>query len=145
MLIFLNRLKILLWLANLKKRKQMFDPCSFSNPGEIKINHYDINLLINFKENRFVGYVDLDLEYKSDCTTLILDTRYLEISKLLIFEENEFKESDKYELSESHKIYGKKLSIETKKSKKIRIFYNTQKEGIYNNITKRRRNSMAKT
>jgi leukotriene-A4 hydrolase len=84
------------------------------------VKHYSFNLEINFEKNIFNGYVDYVLNEDNEITELILDSSKIQINKI----EAENEELD-YKLSEEDKVFGSKLTINTKTFNKIRIYYTT--------------------
>lgn len=61
------------------------DPCSYSNVTELQTTHLHMELLMNFEKKTLAGTVAISLAAVAGaaCTTCTLDTRDLEISKVV--------------------------------------------------------------
>src|SRR5258705_8658878 len=62
----------------------MLDPHSFSNPDEAVVKHLTLNLSVDFEKKILSGTAMLDVELKNNTTKIILDTRDLNIEKVIL-------------------------------------------------------------
>mgnify|MGYP000601501379 CR=1 FL=1 len=98
------------------------DAHSFSNPNEIAIAHMHLDLDVSFEKKVLVGSVKLTLNNKTNSEILHLDTRQLNIEKILL----DNGEEAKFELGEDVEYFGRDLAIEvTEDTKAVTIYYST--------------------
>ena len=102
--------------------RTVVDAHSFSNPSDIAIDHMHLDLSVDFAKKVLSGSVRLDLNRKTKAEVLHLDSRQLNIEKILLDDGSEAK----YLLSEDVEYFGQDLAINLKKkTKSITIFYKT--------------------
>ncbi len=97
------------------------DPHSFSNPGEVRIEHLALDLDVDFTKKTLSGTATLDLRNLTNATKLVLDTNRLDIRKVT---------ADgapaKFELGNADPILGKPLTIDiTPATKAVAIEYSS--------------------
>lgn len=98
------------------------DAHSFSNPHEVSVRHMHLDLAVDFEKRVLKGSVRLDLDRKTNATVLHLDSRQLNIEKILL---NDGSEAE-FLLSEDVEYFGQDLAINLKKkTKSVTIFYET--------------------
>ncbi|EPZ33006.1 Peptidase M1, membrane alanine aminopeptidase domain-containing protein [Rozella allomycis CSF55] len=106
----------------------MADPSSYSNTDRYNISHISLDWKIDFDVKAIIGEVRLTVRAQRHDEYLILDTKHLEISRVELIGENEFKHLN-FHLEKSHDNFGSALYIDTKNIKdkefRIRIFYRT--------------------
>ena len=61
-----------------------FDPHSFSRPDQVTVQHFDLDLLVDFEQKRLRGKVSLHIDNHSHADKLSIDTRDLEIEKITL-------------------------------------------------------------
>lgn len=64
------------------------DPSSFANTHEIRTESIHLDLAVDFNEKRLSGSATLDLVTDADANLLILDSSYLDITKIVRLDEN---------------------------------------------------------
>ncbi|XP_076812495.1 leukotriene A-4 hydrolase-like isoform X1 [Clavelina lepadiformis] len=85
-----------------------YDPTSYSDPREAKIQHIDINWTVDFSRKVLSGYVDLKFKSKKDnLSSLILDSKDLAIHKI-----TDGKADLKFKIKERHAAFGSPLQID---------------------------------
>lgn len=101
---------------------------SYSNPQEVRVRHLDLDLDVDFEKKILKGTAILSLERLSQRpdTTLILDTRALDISKVeASMDGKSFKETE-FTLGSADKVLGAPLTIKLpERSTLVRIHYAT--------------------
>ncbi|RKP18724.1 hypothetical protein ROZALSC1DRAFT_22952 [Rozella allomycis CSF55] len=100
----------------------MADPSSYSNTDRYNISHISLDWKIDFDVKAIIGEVRLTVRAQRHDEYLILDTKHLEISRVELIGENEFKHLN-FHLEKSHDNFGSALYIDTKniKDKEFRI------------------------
>ncbi len=102
------------------------DPHSFSQPSQCVVTHLDLNLKVNFQEQKLIGEATWTIQQKENTGEIIFDTKGLDIQKVTLDEE---KENAFFALGDEEEFIGRPLSIQIKpKTKKIHIFYSTGKD-----------------
>jgi leukotriene-A4 hydrolase len=97
---------------------------SFSNYDSIKLKHLYLSLNVDFNSKKLKGKVVLDIDNSSNCNFLILDTKDLEIEKVLL---DDIVETS-WSLGTKDEILGNALVIQLKNtSKKVAVYYETGK------------------
>src|SRR5436190_9996181 len=86
----------------------MKDPHSFSNPDEAVVKHLTLNLTVDFNKKILSGTAMLDVELKNNASQIILDTRDLNIDKVILADGTEAK----FVLSNEVKYLGRSLTID---------------------------------
>jgi leukotriene A-4 hydrolase/aminopeptidase len=109
----------------------MKDPHSFSKPDEAIVKHLTLNLTVDFQRKILSGTAMLDVETKNNATQLIVDTRGLNIEKVILADGSEAK----FSLGDEIKYLGRSLTIELSGKEKpvstlqpssVTIHYSTQ-------------------
>ena len=99
------------------------DAHSFSNPQDVSIQHMHLDLAVDFEKRVLKGSVRLDLDRKTKVNVLHLDSRQLQIEKILLDDGTEAQ----FLLSEDVEYFGQDLAINLKKkTKSVTVFYETQ-------------------
>lgn len=102
--------------------KPVLDAHSFGNPSDVAISHMHLDLSVDFAEKVLSGKVRLDLNRKTKVEILHLDSRQLNIEKIVLDDGTEAT----YLLSEDVEYFGQDLAINLKKkTKSLTIFYHT--------------------
>lgn len=95
---------------------------SYSNYDSVTLKHLHLQLEVNFEKKTLQGKAILDISNHSGTPFLILDTKDLEIEKVLL----EDKENTAYSFTDEQEHIGKGLVIEIKKeTKQVYIYYET--------------------
>jgi leukotriene-A4 hydrolase len=98
------------------------DVHSFSKPADAVVKHLTLDLTVNFDKKILQGNAALDIENLTATNELLLDTRDLKISKVML-DDNE---PTTFTLAEPVKYLGSKMSITIKPgTKKVLIEYET--------------------
>ncbi len=98
------------------------DPHSFSQPNVAVVKHLDLNLIVDFEKKILSGSATLDIELKNNATQIILDTRDLNIEKVVLDDGSEAK----FELGDEVKYLGRPLTINLKQeASKLTVFYSS--------------------
>lgn len=109
---------LLIFLSCSAKR----DIHSFANTDDVQVKHIHLNLEINFEKKQLWGDVILTLNNSSGTDKLILDSRDLNISKVLLDNGQE----TKFQLGKNKPGFGQPLIIAIKpQTKKVTISYST--------------------
>lgn len=100
---------------------------SYGNLDEVKLEHLDLDLNVNFDAKVLEGYVDITFErLKEGVSELILDTRDLTIDKTQIWSNGAWKDTA-FDLAKKDPVLGSKLTIDLDDStNKVRVYYKTQ-------------------
>ncbi len=100
----------------------MKDPHSFGRPDEAVVNHLDLNITVDFDKKMLSGTATCDIEMKENATHIILDTKGLDIKRVML-------EDDKpavFQLGDEVKFLGRPLTINcTSSTRKLTIYYST--------------------
>ena len=97
------------------------DPHSFSHPEEVAVRHLDLDLSVDFAQKRLSGSAALDVQTSPDATTLVLDTRDLEISGVTVDDH-----PAKFSLSAPVEFLGQALTIPiTPATNRVVVTYRT--------------------
>lgn len=95
---------------------------SFSNFDSVTLRHLYLNLNIDFNKKRLSGKAVLEIDNPSACHFLILDTKGLDIQKVLLEDSVE----TPWSLGKSRDIFGTPLVIElAKNTRKVAVYYHT--------------------
>lgn len=101
------------------------DPHSFSNFNEILIKHSELNLNVDFDSKVIRGYVCHHIDNYTGTSKLILDTRNININRVVV----DNKEINSYEIGEEKSFLGSPLQIPVDKaSRYVKIYYSTSSE-----------------
>src|SRR5829696_8901462 len=104
----------------------MTDPHSFSNPDEAVVKHLTLNLTVDFEKKILSGTAMLDVEMKNNATKIILDTRGLNIDKVILADGSEAK----FTPGDEVKYMGCSLTIELPSSEKVKPVSTLQPSSI---------------
>lgn len=95
---------------------------SFANYDSIALKHIHLNLAIDFEHKILKGKAVLEIDNHSKTHYLILDTRQLEIEKVLLEDETEAA----FSIGKEQNFVGSALVIEIKPdTKKVAVYYST--------------------
>ncbi len=101
------------------------DAHSFSNPNDVAVKHMHLDLAVDFERRTLSGSVRLDLDNKTNAEVLHLDSRQLNIDKIVL----DNGEEASYELAEDVEYFGQDLAVNiTPETKSINIYYQTSPE-----------------
>ncbi|MCP3943481.1 MAG: M1 family metallopeptidase [Desulfobacteraceae bacterium] len=107
---------------------------SYANPNEVIVTHIDLDLAVDFEKKQLSGTVELDIDVvkkkHKGPLELVLDTRDLAISKVMLITPKHKPKRLHYRLGESDAILGSSLTIKlpgmvAHKKAKIKIEYTT--------------------
>jgi leukotriene A-4 hydrolase/aminopeptidase len=85
---------------------------SYSNPGEIVVNHASLDLDVDFAAKKLHGFVTLTIDHKDPgASQLVLDTRALDITRTESSSDGSAFSEAAFEVGESDKILGAPLRI----------------------------------
>ena len=100
---------------------------SFSNYDSINLKHIHLALNVDFQKKTLKGKAVLNIENVSGCPYLILDTRQLEIDKVMLEDSSETAWSLGNQLSKEQSFLGRPLVISIgKNTSKVAVYYETQ-------------------
>jgi leukotriene-A4 hydrolase len=102
--------------SKLQTPDSMKDPHSFSNPDEAVVKHLMLNLTVDFEKKILSGTAMLDVEMKNNARQIILDTRDLNIEKVILRDGSEAK----FSLGSEVKYMGRSLTIEIPSAEKMK-------------------------
>ncbi|MES2617268.1 MAG: M1 family metallopeptidase [Bacteroidota bacterium] len=95
---------------------------SFANYDSVKLKHIYLNLAIDFENKQLKGKAVLEIDNYTKTHYLILDTRQLDIEKVLLEDETE----TAFSLGKEQDFVGSALVIEIKpETKKVAVYYTT--------------------
>lgn len=98
---------------------------SFSNYDSVTLKHLYLNLFLNFEKKILKGKAILEIDNHSRTKFLILDTRQLNIEKVLLEDETE----TGFSLGKEIEFVGQALVIEIKpETRKVAVYYSTSPE-----------------
>lgn len=87
------------------------DPHSFSNPNEVSVEHLTLDLTVDFELQRLDGSARLDLANRGS-DRLVLDTRDLDVHRVVLHNGDRNGEETTFELGESDPDLGRALTID---------------------------------
>ena len=100
---------------------QQHDPHSFARPEEASVTNLSLDLIVDFDKKILSGKAILTLKVADDATEIILDTRDLQIEKVMADNADA-----KFQLGHSTPYMGKALKVSvTNKTKTVTVFYST--------------------
>jgi len=105
---------------------------SFANVSEFRVRHVDLDLVVDFKARRLIGYTDLTISRLAPAArTLVLDTRDLDIRSVSLMRKAGTPASLAFKFGEPREFLGRPLSIEMPAALgagdfMLRIAYQTQ-------------------
>jgi leukotriene-A4 hydrolase len=101
------------------------DPQSFAHPDEVAVDHLKLDLTADFTKKILTGRASLRLENKTGAGRLFLDTRDLDVRRVLL----DGNTAAKFTLHEAQPILGSALEIEiTPKTEWVSIDYSSRPE-----------------
>jgi leukotriene-A4 hydrolase len=103
------------------------DPYSYAQPDEVRVSHLDLQLKLDFAQRQLDAQATLTLDWKDPkATTLVLDTRDLNISSVDAVDAGGKSTALKFTLAPRDKQLGSKLTIQTpQRPHEVRIVYTT--------------------
>lgn len=103
------------------------DQHSYANLEQVVTTHVHLDLDINFDKKALEGFVEHTLSWQDQKSKqLILDTRDLEIDKIMYKTQNGVWHKASYKLAKRDRVKGSKLTINlNSQAKKVRIYYNS--------------------
>jgi leukotriene-A4 hydrolase len=103
------------------------DPYSYAQPDEVRVSHLDLQLKLDFDQRQLDGQATLTLDWKDPkATSLVLDTRDLDIRSVDAVDGNGKATALTYVLAARDKQLGSKLTIQTpQRPHEVRIVYVT--------------------
>ncbi len=106
---------------------QAVDQHTYANLNDVISTHLHLDLDVDFADKQLEGFVEHTLEWKnSNARTLVLDTRDLEIDKVMYQGRDGQWHQANFTLAKRDDVKGAKLSIRFKEqAKKARIYYNS--------------------
>lgn len=113
--------------AKARKAHNPIDDHTYGNLHEVKLEHLDLDLTVDFEAKSLKGHVDLTFErIKDDVSELILDTRDIDISKVELNKGEQWVAGE-FELAEKDEVMGSKLTVKLEKDvNQVRVHYATQ-------------------
>jgi aminopeptidase N len=106
---------------------QAIDEHTYANLDDVLSTHIYLDLEIDFDNKQLQGFAEHSLEWqKNSAKQLILDTRDLQIAKVLYKDQDGHWHRASWHLAAHNKVKGAKLTIELKyQAKKVRVYYNS--------------------
>jgi leukotriene A-4 hydrolase/aminopeptidase len=117
-----------LLLANEKnQQKQLTDAYTYANYDDVKATHIYLDLDVNFAKKSLIGFAELSLDWHNKkVQSLILDTRDLDIHKVMAQNSQNTWVKVSYQLAERDDVLGSKLTINLPfNAAKVRVYYNS--------------------
>ena len=117
-----------LLLANeTSQQKQLTDAYTYANYDEVKATHIYLDLDVNFAKKSLIGFAELSLDWHNKkVQSLILDTRDLDIHKVMAQNSQNTWVKVSYQLAERDDVLGSKLTIDLPfNAAKVRVYYNS--------------------
>jgi aminopeptidase N len=103
------------------------DESSYAEPAKVRIRDLALDLEVDFEARQLHGHADLALDWVDPAADrLVLDTRELEIERVLgRTAEGRWRRLD-FSLAEPHPVFGRRLSIATpERNAEVRVHYRT--------------------
>ncbi|MBH0058746.1 M1 family metallopeptidase [Pseudoalteromonas sp. SWXJZ94C] len=106
------------------------DQNSYANLDDVITTHLNLDLDVDFADKQLEGFVEHTLQWNnSKSRTLVLDTRDLDIDKVMYEDQSGDWHKAKFSLADRDDVKGSKLTITFKSQAKIvRIYYNSRPE-----------------
>jgi len=103
---------------------------SYANLNDVITTHLNLDLDVDFADKQLEGFVEHTLEWQNNNSkTLVLDTRDLDIDKVMYQTQNGTWHKAKFSLATRDDVKGSKLTITFKsQAPKVRIYYNSRPE-----------------
>lgn len=101
------------------------DPHSFANHYEVTVEHFDLDLTVDFASKTLHGSVTMQIEPKPGVTHLILDTRDMDIERVILNGSTE----GKFALGEPVPDMGQPLTVDLQRdTRTVTVLYSTTPE-----------------
>ncbi|MBQ4844821.1 M1 family metallopeptidase [Pseudoalteromonas sp. MMG005] len=106
---------------------QAVDEHTYANLKDVISTHLHLDLDVDFDDKQLEGFVEHTLDWRnSQARTLVLDTRDLEIDKIMYLDGNGQWHKAAFTLAKRDSVKGAKLTITfNTQAKKARIYYNS--------------------
>ncbi|CAM4060131.1 M1 family metallopeptidase [Pseudoalteromonas byunsanensis] len=106
---------------------QAVDQHTYANLDDVISTHLHLDLDVDFADKQLEGFVEHTLEWKNtSARTLVLDTRDLEVDKVMYQGRNGQWHKASFTLAKRDDVKGAKLTIRFKEqAKKARVYYNS--------------------
>ncbi|WP_105253470.1 M1 family metallopeptidase [Pseudoalteromonas sp. T1lg75] len=103
------------------------DEHTYANLDDVVSTHLYLDLDVDFADKQLEGFVEHSLNWKNDAArTLVLDTRDLEVDRVLYQDAQGKWHKAKFDLAARDDVKGSKLTIRFKQqAPKVRIYYNS--------------------
>ncbi|MEJ6476814.1 M1 family metallopeptidase [Pseudoalteromonas piscicida] len=107
--------------------KAAVDQHTYANLNDVITTHLHLDLDVDFEDKQLEGFVEHTLDWQNrQARTLVLDTRDLEIDKVMYQGKDDKWHTAKFDLAKRDDVKGAKLTIHFKEqAKKARIYYNS--------------------
>ncbi|TMO62299.1 M1 family metallopeptidase [Pseudoalteromonas aurantia] len=118
---------ILAGFSHLALATQAVDEHTYANLNDVISTHLHLDLDVDFVDKQLEGFVEHTLDWRNaQARTLVLDTRDLEIDKVMYQGKNGQWHKAAFTLAKRDDVKGAKLTITFKQqAKKARIYYNS--------------------
>lgn len=101
------------------------DPHSYANADQVRIQHLELDLEVDFATRRLHGVADLKLKWRGPGDTVVLDTRDLEIVAVSARRGERYVPA-RFRLAARDPIFGQRLSVAVPRgSERLRVVYRT--------------------
>ncbi|QSX28675.1 M1 family metallopeptidase [Shewanella cyperi] len=100
------------------------DRLTFANYHEVSVSHIDMDLSLDFEQQRIEGQVELSLDWHSDSRHLLLDSRGLDIHSVQALNSDGQWHQAQFSLGAHHGVMGEPVEIRLNaRETKVRINY----------------------
>lgn len=107
------------------KAQEIKDPHSFARPGEAVVKHLDLDIAVDFEQEKISGVAGWTIETSDDAKQLVLDTRGLDVSKVTLGEDGA--EETKFSFGAEVEFLGNPLYIDiTPETKIVNVHFATR-------------------
>ncbi len=101
------------------------DPHSYAKPAEVVVEHLKLDLTVDFPQKRLTGRASLRIANKTGGTSLILDTRDLDVQRVTL----DSGQTTRFTLSDPDPLLGRALEVEiTPQTRWVSVDYSTRPE-----------------
>ena len=106
------------------------DQNSYANLDDVVTTHLNLDLDVDFADKQLEGFVEHTLQWNnSKSRTLVLDTRDLDIDKVMYKDQSGNWKKATFDLAKRDDVKGSKLTIVFKnQAEVVRIYYNSRPE-----------------